>query len=74
MSGRCADCKHWGVPGTYVLPDGVVRNYSTPWFREGFKQCIKLEESLDQDGEPCTSNAHLGTEGAFGCLLWEGKE
>lgn len=74
---RCADCKHWGVVATFTLPDGSVHDLGKPIFMmDGdIRQCLKLEETLDQDGEPCTGGAHLGTPHDFGCVLFEpGRE
>lgn len=71
---RCADCKHWGVHGTYTLPGGITGSYGAPVFADdSARQCLKLEETVDQDGEPFAGNAHLGTPPDFGCILWEAK-
>lgn len=75
MTGNCKDCKHWGEVGTFALPDGSVHRYGPPCFAsDDARQCLKLEETLSQDGEPCTGNAHLGTPPDFGCVLFEAKE
>ncbi len=72
MIRQCRNCKHWGVTGTYTLPGGSVHKYSAPIFiKPGYQQCLRLEEELDQDGEPCAGNAHLGTAPLFSCSLWE---
>lgn len=72
---RCETCKHWGVVGTFTLPDGSVHQFDRPYFSGiGYRQCLMLESELDQDGEPCAGDAHLGTPADFGCVLWEGKE
>jgi hypothetical protein len=57
---NCKDCKHWGVSkygGTFYLDD--------------VKRCEKLEEFIDQDGEPFGGGAHLGVPPDFGCVLFE---
>jgi hypothetical protein len=70
----CKNCKHWGKLGTFTLPDGSTHEYGRPYFAKDEQQCLKLEEAVGQDGEPCAGNAHLGTPPDFGCVLWESKD
>jgi hypothetical protein len=67
--GRCRDCKHWGVAGTFTLPGGRAFSSDEPIFsQDGVKTCLRLDDWLDHSGEEA---GRLGAPPDFGCVLFE---